>query len=176
MASSPPSPGAQSPDGSTTGDDRPAASEPHAAPTARSRAGLVAVVVGGLLVAALVLVVTQRNPAALPPGSPEATVQAFLQSMVDDEPDTSLLVAGACGTPQDSLGGEERLRIVVDDITIDGDTAQVDLTVTETSGSGMFDGGSGHTDAYWLERTTDGWRISAFTWPWDDCWNTRKGG
>lgn len=171
------SPGSTPPDGS--GAEGPATAPPT--PDAAlgrtdgrrrgSRAGLVAIVVGGLLLVALVLVVTQREPVALPPDSPEATVQAWLQSLVDGDPATNLLDNSDCGPPADAFVEDQRLRASVNETSVDGDTAVVELEITESYGMGVFDDGYSRDETYDLRRTPDGWRITAFSWPWDSCWN-----
>lgn len=137
-----------------------------------SRPALLAAVVGGLLLVALVLVVTQREPAQLPPDSPQATVQAFLQSIVDGAPDTSLLAPDTCpGGVDTHFHDDDRLRATVVESATDGDLAEVTLSITEFHGSGVIDDGYQHDETYRLARTADGWRITGFDWPFDACWN-----
>lgn len=164
------------------GHDTPAADPPDAgqerAPSTTderpglSRSTLLAAVVGGLVLVALVLVVTQRDPVRLPPDSPEATVQAFLQSIVDGAPDTSLLAPDTCPGGLDThFHDDDRLRATVVDSATDGDLAEVTLSITEFRGSGVIDDGYQHDETYRLARTGDGWRITGFDWPFDTCWN-----
>ncbi|MBY5162924.1 hypothetical protein [Salsipaludibacter albus] len=145
--------------------------EPATTTRTTSRAGLVAIVVGALVLLAMVLVVTQRDTVTLPPDSPEATVQAFLQSMVDGDPDTTLLADTGCPPPRADTLGSARIRASVLDTKGEGDTAVVVLEVTEQYGSAVFDGGYGREESWRLARTPDGWRITSYDWPWDECWN-----
>lgn len=161
----------------TTGDDggaeEPSAEEPRADERRAdgqgggpgSRARILALVVGGLLLAALVLVVTSRDPVVYPPDSPEATVQAFLQSLVDGRADAALLDEGCRGVPLDDVG-DQRLRVTIIESSTDGDEATIDLQVTESYG--VMDSWT-HDETYRLVRGDDGWRIVSFNWPWGGC-------
>lgn len=157
------------------------------APTARgfarqgsNRTGLVlASVVAGLVLVALVAVVLARDPVQLDLATPEGTVQAWLQSVVDGDPRTDLLDPTVdCEAPA-ARGDEDRVRAVVLDSTTDGDTATVELSITETYGSGPLDEGWTHEDSYELRRDGDSWLITAYDWPrssgGDFCWNDRMG-
>lgn len=153
------------PDSDGDGDDGPAVGTAGSV----SRAAMLGVVALAVLLVALVVLVTQRDPISLPAGSPEATVQAWLQSLVDGQPDTSLLADQSCGPVDGQLFMPDRLRIVVRDSTVAGDTAEVQLEVTEDYGAGVLDDGYQHLEVYSLQRTDDGWRITTFEWPWDPC-------
>ncbi len=143
--------------------------EPDPPPeTGRTSRGLVlAAVVGGLVLVALVLVVTLRDPVSYPPDSPEATVQAFLQSVADNDPDTSLLAVD-CSRRDLEVYGDLQLRAVITDTSVDDDRTRVDVAITEGSG-GMFGDGYSHDETYWLVEAPDGWLIDDFNWPYNTC-------
>lgn len=132
---------------------------------------LVAAVVGGLVLVALVVIVFMREPVQLGLDTPEGTVQAWLQALADGD-DRGDLVAldEAC----DDLGGigpevGEGVRAAVLDSRVDGDRATVDLTITEDFGGGLFDDGYTHEERYELRRDRDGWVITGFEWPYHRC-------
>ena len=153
---------------------RPPADEPPAQPRSRpSRTTVIVVAVGALLLLALVLVVTQRGTAQFPPDSPEATVQTFLQSVADGEPDTTVL-AGDCDDGRLDIG-DAGLRVVITDAAVSGDTATIDVRITERYG-GPFGDGYNHDETYRLVRTADGWLIEQFDWPWGACEPLQPGG
>lgn len=142
------------------------------------RTGLViALAVGLLVVLGLVAVVVSREPAQLGLDTPEGTVQAWLQSVVDDEPRTDLLDAASTCTRQDDIGyvaDDIRARVV--DTTIDGDRATVELTITEGTSSGPLDTPYSHEESIELRRDADAWLITGYEWPYDGCWNDERGG
>ena len=142
------------------------------APSAPSRTPIVLAVVGVLVLLALVVIVLQRDPVQLSMDTPEGTVQAWLQSVADDEPATDLLDDIGCGLPLDhELRFDGALRAVVVDSTTQGDQATVEVAITETQGGGLFDDGWTHDATYQLQRSGNGWLITGFDWPWSPCWN-----
>lgn len=135
------------------------------------RTPTVLAVVGVLALLALVVVVLQRDPVRLSTDTPEGTVQAWLQSMADDEPATGLLAEVDCGLPPDhELRFDGALRAVVVESTTEGDRATIEVAITETQG-GLFDDGWTYDATYELQRSGDGWLITGFDWPWSPCWN-----
>lgn len=178
MPATPPSPrdptsGTPRPDGANPDRDVRAATPEQGPGNARwtpSRPALLTVAVGSVALVALVLIALQREPAQFPADSPEATVQAWLQSVVEDTPDTSLLAPRDC-LQAPRLYGPDDLRVAIRDTTIEADTARVELTVTEGTGGDMFGGSYSHDETYYLRRDDGTWLITKFDWPYDECWN-----
>ncbi len=150
--------------------DGPAADRVGTDPTTRT--GLVAaLVVAAVVLVALVAVVLQRDPPPPDLATPQGTVQAWLQSVADGEPDQAMLdPATACGDDSGVVVGDDDVRAVLVDTTRDGQRATVVVTITESAG-GVFDQGFSHDERYRLRRVDRGWVISAYGWPWDHCWN-----
>ena len=172
MSSNPPTsnPGPTDLDRATTRDDGP--ERGGTGPRRPSSTAIVVAVLAMLALVALVVVASQREPVQLSLDTPEGTVQAWLQSVVDDQPAMDLLAPTDCTSPR--LGGlrtEGAVRAVVVDTRIDGDRATVELSVTEGGDTSLFDDGWTHDATYELQRTDDGWSITGFDWPWNDCWN-----
>lgn len=151
------------------GGDGPAG--PGTRPARPSPTTIVVAVLAVLALVALVVVATQREPAQLSLDTPEGTVQAWLQSVVDDQPDMDLLAPNSCSSPRPGeLQVDGAVRAVVVDTRITDDRATVELSVTEGGGNALFDEGWTFDANYHLERSDDGWLITGFDWPWNDCW------
>lgn len=137
-----------------------------------SRTPILVAVIAVLALLALVVVVLQRDPVQLSMDTPEGTVQAWLQSVADDDPATDLLADIGCGLPLDhELWVDGALRAVVVDSTTEGAQATIEVAITENQGGGLFDDGWTHDATYQLQRSADGWLITGFDWPWSPCWN-----
>ncbi len=106
----------------------------------------------------------------LDPTSPEGTVQAYLDAALDGDfatAETYLSAeqqncAGTAGfdpyyVPEDS-------RVVLRDVTVDGDQASVEVDVTE---GGV--GGYTHGEMYRLEEEGGRWVITRAPWPYYEC-------
>lgn len=121
-----------------------------------------------------------RQPADLPPGSPEAGVQAYLRAVAD----------GDRAAIRDSLTEErredcerengERLPFageepafeadLLETREVEDDTAEVRVRITEFSGEPPFGGGGyDHTEVFVLERSDGRWGIAEAPWPYDLC-------
>ena len=132
----------------------------------------VGVIAAVAAVAAVVAV--QRDPVALDPGSPEATVQAYLGAIAaDDYPAAidQLAQDSTCGL-QDLLAAylPESLEVVLTDSEIDGSEAVVTVEVTEIHGEGPFDSsGYAHTETLLLREEGGLWRLTGSPWPMYGC-------
>lgn len=141
--------------------------------------GTVAVVVVVAVVA--VIVTTLREPAPLPAGSPEATVQRYLQAVADGDRDAAL----EAYTPQLRERCEEepaahrppfpdeRMSFDADLLEtreVDGDTVEVRVRITEYSGEPPFSGsGWDHTEAFRVRRVDGAWGLDEAHWPYHLC-------
>ncbi len=129
---------------------------------------VLAVLVGAVLLLAVVagVVVANRSVPVLDPDSPEGAAQAFLQAVVDEDyaAAANLLSTSSACDAADIAYYSESSRIVLDRVTVDGDTAVVTVRVTE-SGGDLF-GGSGwsHTERLTLEREDGAWKVTGSPW------------
>jgi hypothetical protein len=125
--------------------------------------GAVAGVVAGRTTA------SQRDPA-----TPTGAVQAYLQAIVKGDVDAAaarLSPDGTCTVADHSGAGRLtplRPRLVTTSIT--GDSAVVQVDVTEGSGDELF-GSSGyaHTERFLLARTGATWSLTGTPWPMFEC-------
>ncbi len=142
------------------------------AANARGARGVVAVVavavaVGALLVAALT--VGRRNVVEVPPDSPQATVQAYLRAVSDNDRTAATAqftdwLAEHCALTEVGFPTVQRAVLVSTDIS--GDRATVIVSITERWGSGLLDlDDQTMRQRFDLERTAAGWRIRVLPWP-----------
>ena len=138
--------------------------------------------IGGAMVLVAVLVTSivvavSRNPDPLPEGSPEGTVQRYLNAIKaeDFQLASSFLsedLMAEC--PVDMLfggrpHGEERLedsRITLERTVVADDTTFVTVRVTRLFGGGPFGTSESSFEARFTLRTEEGrWRFTDYPWP-----------
>ncbi|NTW39004.1 MAG: hypothetical protein HGA44_03820 [Cellulomonadaceae bacterium] len=135
-------------------------------------AGAVGVVVVAAAVSAVVA--AQRDPVSLDPGTPAATVQAYLAGIAADDLTAAarqLSDESPC-TVDDLLNVyiPDTMRVVLVDEEITDQTAVVRVTITEGSGDGPFDSsGYSHTERLLLGDEGGEWRLVGSPWPLYDC-------
>lgn len=129
------------------------------------------VLLGLIAVTALVFVASRSDTASFEVGSPEATVQAYLQAMVDRDNDRALSYFVA-DTKCDSsdldrqyLSSDMTVDLVSSNIT--GDRAQVKIRA-RYSNEDLF-GGWSEDHTIGLSRIDGSWKITGIPWPLYDC-------
>ena len=129
-----------------------------------------------VLIAALVViafVVLALDDRELDPTTPEGAVQGYLAAVVagDDSIADSYLSEGLktrCG-PTKTYLMDRPVRVEWIETVHEGDTAYVEVRVTEGS-PGLFGNGEyNHRLTYTLERAPEGWLITDQDWPWHEC-------
>ena len=139
---------------------------------------ILAIALGAIAVLAIVAaVVSAGRPAArLDPGTPEATVQAFVEAALagrSDEAARWLDPAGECGAQDLDRArtyGMTAGRVVLVDSTVSGDSATVQVEVVLGSG-GPFDSSEYREEhTYRLTRSGGAWLLTGVPWPLYDCW------
>lgn len=136
----------------------------------------VLAIIGGLAVLAVILtvVVGGRAPAPLSPGTPEATVQTFVQAMIDGdvslaEEQLATTLSDDCRRQLRNAWIDDSVRVALDDVDINGDRATVTATI-QTGSSGLFDSYRGSNDSiYELVLESGDWRIDHAGWPYFYC-------
>lgn len=140
------------------------------------RAGLVLAIAVALLVLLAVVagVLAATRPAPqLTAGSPEATVQDYLQHVHAHElEDAAALLSAESGctvTHLEDAYVDRGARIVLRDTRVEGDTARVRVDLVHDEG-GLF-GGGGWTseETFELVRDGDRWAVSGTPWPMGFC-------
>ncbi|MEA2023041.1 MAG: hypothetical protein U9N79_01985 [Actinomycetota bacterium] len=134
---------------------------------------IVLMIIGGVAIVliAVAIVVAVQPPHEFDPGTPEGTVQAYFQAILDGDEDLALSyleedLTTDCSTHELQYVTPDSARVVIEQTEIDGDEASVDVVITETWGEGPFGGGSNTFDET-LIMTRDGetWVISQIPWP-----------
>lgn len=135
----------------------------------KSRPNLVLAVVTAVVVVLAVVawaVSANRTPPPLEPGSPEATVQAYLRAVGDgdDEAVVALLAPElGCSAPLTNPYEQGVQSSVLVTSRISGDTATVVFEITEY-GDTPLDNWS-HRESFDLVRGDSGWLIGGNPWP-----------
>ncbi len=136
-------------------------------------------VVGGIAVALLIgvtaLIAVGRRPVEYPAGSPESTVQAYAQAVINGDEDAAVaLLSTDEECDADDLADayvSDDVRITLRNAEIEGDRAEVEVTVSITSGQGPFDTYEyDQNHRFELERSDGRWLITERPWPWASCW------
>lgn len=146
-------------------------------PQRPNRILLIVVAVAVLAIVATVIL-SGRPPQQLDPGTPEATVQTFVQAAIDRdflvaESQLSTTLTADCRTQLRQAWIEDSVRVTLDDVLVDGDTATVYANVQSGSG-GLFDSYRGSSDnAFSLIREDGEWRITQPGWPYLYCEEVR---
>lgn len=145
----------------------------------RANVVLVVAVVAIVLLAVVAAVVSAgRDDAQADLATPEGTVQAYLEAVLDGDTEAAaaLLVSpGSCDEADlQATDVVDSARVVLLETEVDeadgGATATVVVEVTELYDEGPFgSGGYGHTERLRLEEQDGGWRLSGVPWPLYDC-------
>lgn len=129
---------------------------------------VVTIVLAAVALVAGLVVTLARAPAEVEPGTPQAAVQQFSEAVLDGDLGTALSLVAEPRPRRLTCTPRPGLRIVLVDVTEAGDTARVDVRVTEHPDGGGFPG-QGYTfdDVFQLERTAGTWYL--VSWPWALC-------
>ena len=141
---------------------------------ARSNTILAAIgtVVGVLVIVGVILAL--QPPPKFDPGTPEAAAQGYYEAVLDD--DDELAASYMTDELKRDCNGEfwyrdtsSGARIVITRSEVDGERAELDVTIETSYGEGPFGGGSYDQDeTVVLELRGDRWLISEPTWPMDE--------
>ena len=140
-----------------------------------SRLPLIAM---GAIVSLAILVaiaIGLRGAPEYPPGSPEATLQEFLQAGLDGDEDAA--VAALVDDARDECDRQIRLDtgdrtspgtgFELDRMTLDDATATAEVTLRHADAADPFDGTTRRADLRFELVEVDGeWRIAEADWPW----------
>lgn len=143
----------------------------------------LAIGVAAVIVVAVVsaILASTRDPVELPAGSPEAVVQAYLRAVADGDTDQASALLSeelesrcdeeSVGMPLRRFPGDgPSFRAELLDVEQEGDTARVEVRITEFTGEPpLGNPGYDHFETYELVRENGDWRIDAFSWPYEHC-------
>lgn len=136
----------------------------------------LAAAVGVIFVIAVVaaVVAVRRDPVVLDPGSPEASVQAYLAALAAGDYTAALdqlAEDSECGLDDLTAGYvPESLEVVLVSSKFDSAGAVVTVRVTEFYGEGLFESsGYSHNESLLLSEEAGGWRLRGTPWPMYEC-------
>ena len=138
-----------------------------------TRSGLVLGIVGVLLAVLVVvaIVLALQPPEQFDAGTPEATVQSYLQAVADSDQTAAARLmtpdlAKRCGADLSQIRrSPESFRAVILDTEPLGDDLIVNIEITEGSGSGLFGDSWSFDESLILIQTGDEWLIAEAPWP-----------
>ena len=131
--------------------------------------GIIVAAVAVIVVLALVLAL--RPPKQFDPGTPEATVQGYLQAVIDgDQTKAASFMTPdfvkRCGPDLNQFQyGPDSFRAVIVDTHFFDNRVSVDVELTEGSGGGVFGGSYGFVETLTLEQNGDDWLVAEAPWP-----------
>ena len=140
---------------------------------------VAAFVVAGVVIVALVtvVVVSTSSTSTFDLGTPERTVQAYLQAALERDSETAAaFIADDSPCDAEDLDRafvEEGARVELTDTTIDGNRSRVEVTVTIPSG-GPFPSFWDENHSFRLTRTGEEWLLNGIPWPLFDCEGSQK--
>lgn len=142
---------------------------------ARNTSSIALAVIGGIvaLLVVVAVILAIQPPATFDPDTPEGAAQGYYEAVLDGE--NELAFTYLTEELRDDCDDEfwwhnesEDARIVITRSEIEGDRAELDVTIEVSYGDGPFGGGSYSQDeTVKLELHGDRWLISAPTWPMD---------
>ena len=143
-----------------------------------SRLVLIAIGVSVVVLVGVAVVIALQPPPVLDPATPEGTAQRYFQAV--NGGDADLVASYVTDDVNDRCGNFVRLEelrrhdqnetasVSIVRTEIDGDDAEVEVTITVTYGEDPFSAGSDTFDETLVMRYQgDRWLISEPAWPWD---------
>lgn len=127
-----------------------------------------------LVVLALIAAASRRS-ADYDSATPEGSAQGYLEAVFDgDERAARAYLAPAlgdrCRTGFGGMWAPEGARAILDEVFLDGDTAQVDVTISVAGPPSLLpDPGERFDITLVMTRAGEGWEISEIPWPLYGC-------
>ncbi len=124
-------------------------------------------VVAAILAITAGIVFNASGPAEYDAGTPEATVQKYVQAVLDEDFDSadSLLTAAAVKQCKDSyFQSQDVQRVRISDSRTSSDEATIEVDITQQNRDDPFAGEYSVTDRFLLERDGADWKISSVPW------------
>lgn len=131
--------------------------------------GIIAAGVAVTVVGALVLAV--QPPKQFDPGTAEATIQGYLQAVIDEDQARAASfmtrdLVKRCGVALNQIQrGPDSFRAVIVDTHFFDNWVYVDVELTEGSGGGVFGDSYVFVETLTLEKSGEDWLIAAAPWP-----------
>lgn len=123
------------------------------------------------VIVALALVLALQPPKQFDPGTPEATVQGYLQAVIDDDAARAATfmtrdLVKSCGPDLNQIQrGPDSFRAVIVDTRFFDNSVSVEVELTEGSSGGVFGDSYEFVETLTLEKSGEDWLIAAVPWP-----------
>lgn len=142
-----------------------------------ARSTVLLMAIGALLAAAIAVAATvaalRGDEEQFEAGTPERTVQDYLQAIEDRDPTAAFAflspgLLARCDPPREVVTqrGGTSIRATLADREVTGNTATVRVELTESFRDSPFGGGgSKQTLSFELEQVDGAWRFSQMPWP-----------
>ncbi len=125
------------------------------------------------MVAAVVVVLTGPSISDLDPDSPEGVVQRYLQASIDGDEDLMrelAVVEDDCTPlPPDFRADDETFRATLGTVDVDGDDADVEVTITRSGGGALDRYEWSETVEFDLVLVDGRWLVESAPWPYRVC-------
>ncbi len=139
---------------------------------------ILAIALGAIIVLAIIAAVVSagRSAPQFAAGSPEATVQTYLDAALDGRhADAARLLdpSGDCGVEdleRASYPGLGRTRVVLLDSSVESTSATVEVEVVFSTGDAFSGSEYTETHTYRLMRSGSTWVLAGTPWPLYECW------
>jgi hypothetical protein len=124
---------------------------------------------------AVIIAALSGEPVVLDPETPEGVVQGYVTAVADEEwaAVRSYLtadLADRCDLSELSLGRVDEIsRVSIDDVSISGDVAVVDVTITHSSADDPLSTSTWDEDATFVLIDEGGWIFDEMSWPYFPC-------
>lgn len=123
-----------------------------------------------------IVLVAVRGPTTFDEGTPEATLQSFLNAALDDDEPAmlALLTEGSRQRCEEELERwtygrswyNDNVRAGLDEIEIDGEAAEATVVLRRSDSNDPFDSSTWSSDeSFKLERSEGDWLIARASWP-----------
>lgn len=127
-----------------------------------------------IVVVAIAVVLTGDRVVELDPSSPEGVVQQYMNFVLDGDEEEALALTTFADEECTRVRAEityqeETVRIVLGDVDVSGDRADVDVTVTRSDGDPLSGYEWSEHVTFELERVDGEWKIDEVPWPFVVC-------
>ena len=130
-----------------------------------------------LIVAIVVVAVSNKSEQKFDSNTPQGVVQAYVGAIFDGDYNTAasyLSPNGVCKVEDiDRANFQEKPRIYLVETTIDNNDARVKISV-ETSSGNLLDNGASEYHIIRLDYSSIGWKLIGIPWPLYDCGVIKK--
>jgi hypothetical protein len=140
-----------------------------------TKLGLIIGSIAAVSLIAVVVAALSDEPVVLDPETPEGVVQAYVTAVADEDwaevrSYLSADLADRCDLSELALGRVDEIsRVSIDDVSIDGDVAVVQVVITHASADDPLSTSTWDEDATFVLVDEGGWIFDEMSWPYFPC-------